>query len=167
MTGGAANDRPQRPPAVVAAVLLMVPAGLTWFAAAIGWLLVTWRLEGDFLFLFWILAVLIVALCLLVTGMTISGIRHAWRGWSGLLAIPAGFTVALFVLTLVTLIGRGRISYHPTMLTPLIVGGLAAVALVLLRTGPARKWFAGGLARRAVDLRERRSAARPAEGPPR
>ncbi len=167
MTDSPAGDRPRRPPAVVAAVLLMVPAGLTWLAAGLGWLVVTWGLEGDFLFLFWILAVVILALCLLLVGLTVSGMRHAWRGWSGLLAIPAGFTAALFVLTLATLLIRHRISYHPTMLTPLIVGGLAAVAVVLLKSGPAREWFAGGLARRTVDLRRGRSGARPAEGPPR
>jgi hypothetical protein len=158
--------RSGRPPVVVAAVLLMIPAALTWLVAGIGWLVVTSRLEGDALFLFWILAVFILALCLLLVAMTISGMRHAWRGWSNLLRIPAGVTAALFALALIGLIVRRSISYEPTMVTPLVVGGLAGVAMVLLTSAPAKKWFAGGFERRAAELHQKR-AGRAAENAPR
>jgi hypothetical protein len=149
------SGAPGRPPAIVAAVLLMIPAVLTWSAAGIGWTVVTWRLEGDFLFLFWILAVVILGLCMLLAAMTVSGMRHAWRGWSNLLRIPAGFTAALFVLALVGFVVQQKVSYQPTMVTPLVVGGLAGVSAVLLNSRPAKNWFAGGLARRAADLQRK------------
>jgi hypothetical protein len=160
--GAEVQDRSSgRPPAVVAAALLMIPTALTWFAAGIGWIVVTWRLEGDFLFLFWILAVFIVALCMLLVAMTVSGIRHAWRGWSNMLRIPAGFTAGLFVLTLVVLLVQGKLSYQPTMLTPLVVGGLAGISAGLINSRPAKTWFAGGFERRRAELHQKR-AGRPA-----
>lgn len=147
-----------RPPAVVAAALLMVPTALTWFAAGIGWFVVTWRLEGDFLFLFWILAFFIVALCMLLVAMTVSGIRHAWRGWSNMLRIPGGFTAGLFLVTLVVLIAQGKLSYQPTMLTPLVVGALAGLATILINGRPAKAWLAGGFERRRAELQQKKAA---------
>lgn len=156
--GAEVQDRTSgRPPAVVAAVLLMIPTALTWFVAGIGWIVVTWRLEGDFLFLFWILAVFIVALCMLLVAMTVSGIRHAWRGWSNMLRIPAGFTAGLFVVTLVVLLAQGKLSYQPTMLTPLVVGALAGIAAGLINSRPAKKWLAGGFERRRAELHQKRA----------
>ncbi|MGW0434906.1 hypothetical protein ACWDV4_20500 [Micromonospora sp. NPDC003197] len=134
----------RRPPAVVAAALLMLPGAATWLAAGIGFLVAIARTEGDAKFLLWIIAFGILGVSLLLVLMTLHGIWAAWRGRSSLLTVPAGFTLALFVLALVNLLVQGRLNYTPTMLTPLIVGGLAGVALVLLKSRPARAWFAQG-----------------------
>lgn len=45
-------------------------------------------------------------------------------------------------MVIVTLLAQGKLSYHPTMVTPLVVGGLAGVSLILIKTPPARAWFA-------------------------
>jgi len=122
----------------------MLPAAGTWLVAGIGFLVATARTEGDAKFLLWIIASGILGISLLLVLMTLYGIRAAWRGRSTLLTVPAGFTMALFVLALINLLVRGRLDYTPTMLTPLIVGGLAGVAFVLLKSRPARAWFAQG-----------------------
>ncbi|ASW57124.1 right-handed parallel beta-helix repeat-containing protein [Plantactinospora sp. KBS50] len=131
----------RRPPAVIAAVLLMVPAALTWLVAGIGFTVATYRAEGDPKWLLWIVALAILALCLLITFVTVIGIWLAWTGDSQILRGPAGITVALFLITLIMLLVRGRLHFERTMLTPLVVGALATVAIALLRSGPAKAWF--------------------------
>ncbi|MET0495082.1 MAG: right-handed parallel beta-helix repeat-containing protein [Actinoplanes sp.] len=155
----------RRPPQIVAAALLMIPAAVTWVVAGIAWMVVTSRLEGDALFLFWIIALAILALCLFVAFMCVAGIRYAWRGGPKVLTIPAGFTMGLFVIAIITLIVQRKLEYKPTMLTPLIVGGLAAVALGMLNSKPADRWFAVGTIRRGLELHRKRAAAQPVAKP--
>lgn len=134
--------RSSPPPAVIAAVLLMVPAAVTWLVAGVAFVVAIARGgRGDAMFLVWIIAMGILGICLLMVLLTVTGIRHAWRGRSNLLTKPAGVTVALFVVALVNLLIRKRLTYHPTMLTPLVVGSLALVALALLRSKPAKAWL--------------------------
>jgi parallel beta-helix repeat protein len=147
------RSRVRRPPAIVAAVLLMAPVAVTWLVAGIAWMVVTSRLEGDALFLFWILAVFILLLCLLVTLMAVVAMATAWYGVTNAMNLPAGFTLAVFVLALVNLLVQHKIEYNPTMLTPLIVGSLAAVAAALARSAPAKKWFATAATAKAISRR--------------
>jgi len=123
----------------------MAPAAVIWLIAGVGFLIATARTEGSPKSLLWILAIAILALCLLLVLMTLAGMRQAWQGRSTLLRIPAGFTLGLFVLALVNLLVQGRLDYKPTMTTPLVVGALAGVALILLSSGPAERWLRGGL----------------------
>lgn len=57
--------------------------------------------------------------------------------------IPATFTFGLFAISLVSLLVQGKLTFQPTMVTPLVVGGLSGVALALLKSRPAKDWFAG------------------------
>lgn len=132
----------RRPASVVAAVLLMGPAFATWLFAGFGFLVVTARTEGDTgRILLWILAVAILALCLLLAYMTAVGAVQAWRGRSTRLTIPAGFTTALFFIAVINLIVQGKISYTASQLVPLIVGGMAGAALILLNSRGAAAWL--------------------------
>jgi hypothetical protein len=133
----------RRPPAVIAAVVLMLPVFVTWVIAGFGFLSAVARTEdGTGKFLLWILAVAILALCLLVALMAAVGMVHAWRGRSTMMKIPAGFTLALFCLALINLLVHRRISFHPTQVTPLVVGAMAGAAIVLINSKGATAWFA-------------------------
>ncbi|MET8148622.1 hypothetical protein ACIBSW_35320 [Actinoplanes sp. NPDC049668] len=132
--------RPSRPPVVTAGLLLMLPAAVIWLVAGIAWVVVSARMEGG-AFWVWMLAVPVVALCLLVSLICFAGIRLGWRGRPHGLHVPGGFTMALFVIVIINLLVRGRIEYSPTQLTPLIVGTLAGVAVGLLRSRQSKQWF--------------------------
>ncbi|MDG4762757.1 hypothetical protein O7632_01290 [Solwaraspora sp. WMMD406] len=132
----------RRPLAVVFAVLLMVPAAVVWLIAGVGFVVATARSEGSFKWLLWIVGLGILGICLLVVAMTLAGMWLAWAGDSNVLRVPAGFTVGLFVVVLVTLLAQGRLDYQPTMTTPLVIGTLAGISLVLLHTPAARRWLA-------------------------
>ncbi|WP_433651968.1 hypothetical protein ACQP2C_05635 [Micromonospora zamorensis] len=133
----------RRPATVIAAILLMVPAAVTWLVAGVAFLVAMARSEEDGKIFLIVLALLILMLCLLLVAMTVGGMVLAWRlaDPSGL-RTPAGFTLGLFVLTLVGLLVQGKLSFQPTMVTPLVVGALSGVALVLINTRSAREWFA-------------------------
>ncbi|MFG2059420.1 hypothetical protein ACGFI9_35955 [Micromonospora sp. NPDC048930] len=136
---------PARPPtAVVTAILLMVPTALTWLVAGVAFFAAMARSDGDGKIFLIVIAVPILALCLLVTVITVGGMVLAWRrtGAEGL-RIPAAFTFGLFAISLLSLLVQGKLSFHPTMVTPLVVGGLSGVALALLKSRPAKDWFAG------------------------
>ncbi|MFF0150122.1 hypothetical protein [Micromonospora sp. NPDC005203] len=134
----------RRPAAVIAAILLMVPVAVTWLVAGIAFFVAMMRAEGDGVFLVIILAVVVLALCLLLVFMTVLGMVFTWRrlGPEGL-RVPASFTFGLFVVFLVGLLATGKLDFQPTMVTPLVVGGLAGAALVLLKSRQAKDWFAG------------------------
>ncbi|MEU4642029.1 hypothetical protein [Micromonospora sp. NPDC023814] len=133
-----------RPITVVAAILLMVPTALTWLVAGVAFFVAMARSDGDGKTFLIVIAVLILALCLLLVAMTVGGMVLAWRraGAAGL-RTPATFTFGLFVVALVGLLVQGKLSFQPTMVTPLVVGGLAGVALALLKSRSARDWFGG------------------------
>lgn len=134
----------RRPITVVAAILLMVPTALTWLVAGVAFFVAMARSDGDGKIFLIVIAVLILALCLLLVAMTVGGMVLAWRraGTAGL-RTPATFTFGLFVVALVGLLVQGKLSFQPTMVTPLVVGGLSGVALALLKSRSARDWFAG------------------------
>lgn len=135
--------RLRRPPTVIVAVILMVPVFVTWLVAGVAWLVVVARTPGDTGRIFWwILGALIFALCLFVAYMSAVGAVQAWRGHSTKMKIPAGFTVALFVIALINLFVHGRISYSPSQIVPLVVGAMAGAALVLIGSRSATAWFA-------------------------
>ncbi|MFY1635106.1 hypothetical protein ACN27F_17840 [Solwaraspora sp. WMMB335] len=131
----------RRPVAVVTAVLLMLPAALLWLVGGIAFVSAIARLQGDAMFLFWLLAVAVAGLCLLVTLMTAAGMWIAWQGGPGVLRVPAGLTFGLLLAALAVLVLLDKVAYEPTMLTPMVVGGLAGTALLLLATPPARRWL--------------------------
>jgi len=133
--------RPQRPNTVVAAVLLMVPAFAVWLVGGIAFAVASVRTEGgDAAFLGWILALVVLALCLLVAGLTAMGIREAWGGRSARLKVPAVFTTMLFVVQMIHFFVAERPTFQPTMLVPLVVGSLALVSWVLLNSRSAAAW---------------------------
>ncbi|GIJ08384.1 hypothetical protein ACFFMR_29435 [Micromonospora andamanensis] len=136
---------PGRPVAVTLAVFLMVPAVLTWLIGGIAFFRALLNAEGDGLGKVLVVGIGagVLAIALLVVLLAGMGILMAWTGdnASGL-AVPAGFTFGLFVVVIVTLLAQGKLSYQPTMITPLVVGGLAGVSLVLVKSPPARAWFA-------------------------
>ncbi|WP_146605808.1 hypothetical protein [Micromonospora craterilacus] len=135
----------RRPMVVTLAVLLMLPAVVTWLIAGIAFFLAMMRTEGDGLgkFLVVVIGAVVLALALLVVLLASLGILIAWRGDGAEgLTVPAGFTFGLFVVVIVTLLVQGKLSYQPTMVTPLVVGGLAGVSLALIKSPPARAWFA-------------------------
>jgi hypothetical protein len=131
----------RRPGTIVAAAVLMIPVCVTWFVAGIAWVVVTSRMEGDGMIFFWILAVAILAVCLLLAFISAVGAMEVWRGTSTRMKIPAGFTVGLFFIALINLLVNGRITFSPTQLTPLVVGAVAGVAIFLTHTKSATAWF--------------------------
>ncbi|SDN68033.1 hypothetical protein SAMN05444921_13335 [Streptomyces wuyuanensis] len=139
----------RRPVTIVLAAVLMVPVFATWLTAGIAWMVVTYRMEGDGLGkgLFWILAVLILLLCLFLGYMSATGAMGAWRGKDARLIIPARFTAFLFVIALINLVVNGRISYSPTQIVPLVVGALAILADSMVRSKSALAWLAQGARR--------------------
>ncbi|MGC5054868.1 hypothetical protein ACLQ2S_25860 [Micromonospora sp. DT48] len=142
----AAPPTPRRPPVVIAAVLLMVPSIVIWLIAGFGFFAAMLRTEGDGLGKLLVVGIGagVLAIALLMVMFASLGILMAWTGDNAAgLAVPAGFTFALFVVVIVTLLAQGKLSYHPTMVTPLVVGGLAGVSLALIKSPPARAWFAG------------------------
>ncbi|WBB55561.1 hypothetical protein [Verrucosispora sp. WMMD573] len=144
--GDARPTRGRRPVVVTLAALLMVPSIVVWLIAGVAFFLAMLRAEGDGLGRFLVVGIGagILAIALLVVLLASMGIVLAWRGDNAAgLAVPAGFTFGLFVVVIVTLLAQGKLSYHPTMVTPLVVGGLAGVSLTLLKSPPARAWFAG------------------------
>ena len=130
----------RRPPELVAAVLLMVPVGAVWAFLAVAWGVVMARTEGD-TFLKVMLAVPISALCALVAFMSFVALRQAWRGTRNRLSVPAGFTFVLFAITLVRLVVERKLAFEPTMITPIVLGLMAGVALRLANTAAAQEWF--------------------------
>ncbi|GIJ29634.1 hypothetical protein Vqi01_47960 [Micromonospora qiuiae] len=135
----------RRPFVVTLAVLLMVPSVVTWLIAGIGFFRAMMKAEGDGLGRFLVVGIgaAVLALALLVVFLASIGVLMAWTGDNAQgLAVPAGFTFGLFVVVIVTLLMQGKLSYHPTMVTPLVVGGLAGVSLALIKSPPARTWFA-------------------------
>lgn len=140
---------PRRPATVVLAVVLMAPVFVAWLVGGFVWLVVTARTEGDTGMIFlWILAIAILALCLLLAFMCGIGMIQAWRGQSQKIRIPAYFTFALFFIALLNLIIKGKISFTPSQLVPLILGAFAGIALFLLSRKSAAAWFARSGGRR-------------------
>ncbi|GAB3855300.1 hypothetical protein GCM10029963_49860 [Micromonospora andamanensis] len=136
----------RRPFVVTLAVLLMVPSIVIWLIAGIAFFRAMLRAEGDGLGKFLVVGIGagVLAIALLVALLAALGILMAWTGDNPAgLAVPAGFTFGLFVVVIVTLLAQGKLSYHPTMVTPLVVGGLAGVSLGLIKSPQARAWFAG------------------------
>ncbi|MEV2241778.1 hypothetical protein [Micromonospora sp. NPDC049891] len=136
----------RRPVVVTIAVLLMVPPIIIWLIAGVAFFRAMLRAEGDGLGKILVVGIGagVLAIALLVVLLASLGILMAWTGDNAAgLAVPAGFTFGLFVVVIVTLLAQGKLSYHPTMVTPLVVGGLAGVSLVLIKSPPARAWFAG------------------------
>ncbi|GIJ79989.1 hypothetical protein SAMN05443287_11764 [Micromonospora phaseoli] len=136
----------RRPVVVILAVLLMVPSIVTWLIAGFAFFRAMLRSEGDGLGRFLVVCIgaggLGIALLVVLLGSL--GMLMAWVGDSAEgLAVPAGFTFGLFVVVIVVLLVQGKLSYHPTMVTPLVVGGLAGVSLALIKSPPARAWFTG------------------------
>ncbi|MBQ1027725.1 hypothetical protein [Micromonospora sp. C95] len=144
--GSAQTPTPRRRPVVVTiAVLLMVPSIVIWLIAGAAFFRAMLRAEGDGLGKVLVVGIGagVLAIALLVVLLAAMGIFMAWIGDNPAgLAVPAGFTFGLFVVVIVTLLAQGKLSYHPTMVTPLVVGGLAGVSLVLIKSPPARAWFA-------------------------
>ncbi|MFD0782439.1 hypothetical protein ACFQZ8_00650 [Micromonospora azadirachtae] len=134
----------RRPPTVIAAIVLMVPTAVTWLVAGVAFFVAMARSDGDGKVFLIVLALLILALRLLLVAMTVGGMVLAWRraGAAGL-QTPATFTFGLFLVALVGLLVQGKLSFQPTMVTPLVVGGLSGVALALLKSRPTTDWFAG------------------------
>jgi hypothetical protein len=130
-----------RPPAIVAAVLLMIPVGAIWVVCAVAWGVAMARMDGAAIF-GWALGVPVCALCLLVAYMSFVAIRDAWRGTHDRLSIPAGFTFTLFALVVIRLVIGRRLEFEPTMVTPIVLGVMAGIAMALSRTPPALEWFA-------------------------
>ncbi|NGM15746.1 hypothetical protein O3597_26695 [Verrucosispora sp. WMMA2044] len=145
-SGSASVPTPRRRPVVVTvAVLLMVPSIVLWLIAGFAFFRAMLRAEGDGLGKVLVVGIGagVLAIALLVVLLAAMGIFMAWTGDNAAgLAVPAGFTFGLFVVVIVTLLAQGKLSYHPTMVTPLVVGGLAGVSLILIKTPPARAWFA-------------------------
>ncbi|GGM60577.1 hypothetical protein GCM10011608_52060 [Micromonospora sonchi] len=140
------NSRARRPPVVTLAALLMLPAIVTWLIAGIAFFLAMLRTEGDGLGRILVVGIGagVLALALLVVFLASIGILMAWTGDNAQgLAVPASFTFGLFVVVIVVLLAQGKLTYQPTMVTPLVVGGLAGVSLALIKSSPARAWFAG------------------------
>lgn len=131
----------RRPPAVIAAAVLMVPVFAIWLFCAIAWGVVMSRMDGD---AFWkyALGIPISGLCLFVAYMSVVAITSAWRGTRNVLQVPAGFTFGLFGLVLIRLVVERKLEFEPTMTTPIVLGVVAAVALRLSNTAAAREWFA-------------------------
>ncbi|MDG4794501.1 hypothetical protein [Micromonospora sp. WMMD1082] len=123
-----------------------MPSVVIWLIGGIAFFLAMLRTEGDGLGRILVVGIgaAVLALALLVVLLASLGMLMAWLGDTaeGLTA-PAGLTFGLFVVVIVTLLVQGKLSYHPTMVTPLVVGALAGVSLALLKTPPARAWFAG------------------------
>jgi hypothetical protein len=144
--GGPGPTPRRRPVVVIIAVLLMVPSIVIWLIAGVAFFRAMLRAEGDGLGKVLVVGIGagVLAIALLVVLLASMGILMAWTGDNAAgLAVPAGFTFGLFVVVIVTLLALGKISYHPTMVTPLVVGGLAGMSLVLIKSPPARAWFAG------------------------
>ncbi|MFY1573452.1 hypothetical protein ACN26Z_00990 [Verrucosispora sp. WMMD703] len=145
-SGSASMPTPgRRPVVVIIAALLMVPSIVIWLIAGVAFFLAMLRTEGDGLGKFLVVGIGagVLAIALLVVLLAAMGIFMAWTGDNAAgLAVPAGFTFGLFVVVIVTLLAQGKLSYHPTMVTPLVVGGLAGVSLILIKSPPARAWFA-------------------------
>ncbi|WFE25949.1 hypothetical protein O7623_21645 [Solwaraspora sp. WMMD791] len=131
---------PRRPAVVVAAVLLAIPTAVLWLVAGVAILRVGFGAEGLAAFLMWIIAAGIFGICLLLLLMTLGGMRVVWTGGPNMLQLPAGVTVGLVLVVPGVLLLLGRIDYNRTMVAPMIVGGLAGLALILLETPPARRW---------------------------
>lgn len=142
----AGATRPARRPFVVTlAVLLTLPSIVTWLIAGIAFFRAMLGTEGDGLGRLLVVGIGagVLAIALLMVLLSALGMLMAWKGDSAEgLSVPAGFTFGLFVVVIVVLLVQGKLSYEPTMVTPLVVGGLAGVALALVKSPPARAWFA-------------------------
>lgn len=131
----------RRPPAIVAAALLMLPVGVVWVVCAVAWAMAMARMDGSAIF-GWALGVPISGLCAFVAYMSFVACRDAWRGTRNMLPVPAGLVFSLFGLVLVRLLVERKIEFEPTMVTPIVLAIMAGIALGLSRTPPAQEWFA-------------------------
>jgi hypothetical protein len=130
---------------VTLAVLLMAPAVVVWLVAGIAFFLAMLRTEGTGIGRLLVVGIggAVLALALLVVFLASLGMMMAWQGDGAAgLTVPAGFTFGIFVVVIVTLLTQGKLTFQPTMVTPLVVGGLAGVSLALVCSPPARAWFA-------------------------
>ncbi|GAA0363001.1 hypothetical protein [Micromonospora gifhornensis] len=145
-TGASPPPPGRRPIVVTLAVVLMVPSIVTWLIAGIAFFRAMLAAEGTGLGRVLVVGIGagVLAIALLMVLLAALGILMAWTGDSAQgLAVPAGFTFGLFVVVIVVLLVQGKLTFEPTMVTPLVVGGLAGVALALVKSPPARAWFAG------------------------
>ena len=106
----------RRPPAVIAAVLLMVPVFAVWLFCAVAFTVGMAGTEGAAV-LRYALAIPISGLCLFVAFMCAVAINNAWRGTVNRLQVPAGFTFFLFAIVVVRLVVERRLEFEPTMIT--------------------------------------------------
>jgi hypothetical protein len=130
----------RRPPAVIAAVLLMVPVCAVWLFCAIAFAVAMIR-SGNVGFLTWALIIPISGLCLFVAYMCAVATHNAWSGTVNRLQVPANFTFFLFALVVVRLVVERKLEFEPTMITPIVLGVMAAIALALSKTAAAQAWF--------------------------
>jgi hypothetical protein len=130
----------RRPTTIVVAVVAMVPAFAVWLVGGIAFFVASVRSKGDAAFLGWILATVVLALCLLVAVLTVVGIRDAWVGRSARLKVPAIFTTMLFVFQLIHFFVAERPTFQLNMLVPLVVGVLAMASWVLMGGRSATAW---------------------------
>ena len=130
----------RRPAAVVAAVLLMVPVCAVWLFCAVAFAVAMIR-SGNAGILTWALIIPISGLCLFVAYMCAVAIYNAWRGTVNRLQVPANFTFFLFALVVVRLVTTRKLEFEPTMITPIVLGVMAGIALYLSNTPAARGWF--------------------------
>jgi threonine/homoserine/homoserine lactone efflux protein len=135
----AASDT-RRPPAVIAAVLLMVSVCAVWLFCATAFSVAMARTEAA-AFLKYALAIPISGLCLFVAYMCAVSIHNAWRGTANRLQVPANLSFVLFALVVVRLLVERKLEFEPTMITPIVLGVMAAIALRLSSTPAARGWF--------------------------
>ena len=86
-------------------------------------------------------AFLVLALCLFVGYMGVRGMLEAWRGTAKRIRVPALFTLAVFFVAIINQLVRGHIEASPTRILPLVVGAMAGVAELCIRTPEAQDWF--------------------------
>jgi hypothetical protein len=67
--------------------------------------------------------------------------HNAWQGTVNRLQVPANFTFFLFALVVVRLVVERKLEFEPTMITPIVLGVMAAIALALSKTAAAQAWF--------------------------
>jgi hypothetical protein len=126
---------------VIAAIVLIAPATVLWPVAGAAFVVSVTRMESSAMALWWALATMILGLCLFIGYMGARGSYEAWRGTTKRVRIPAIFSCSMFLVAIINLLVKGKIDYDPTQILPLVVGTLAGVALVLLRTPAAEAWF--------------------------
>ncbi|WP_306205991.1 right-handed parallel beta-helix repeat-containing protein [Actinoplanes sp. RD1] len=140
--GAAPDDGTKRPPALYAAVVLLVPAVILWGAATVGCIRILVHADGDGVVFTYVIFTLFA---LITAAFTLMHVVSALLVYFGTrengFPQAAGITAGLCLVAIVSLLIQGKIEWNSTMVGPLVAGAAAAAAIAAYNTKPVARYL--------------------------